>query len=429
MILKARQFGVSTNEIIKLFDYVCFNTNKTVMIMAHEQDSIKKLFRIVKRLYDFMDPRIRPELDRGGGSKYELFFPTLNSRIYTDLESRGDTIHRLHVSEYGFMKDDLRLKATLQAVPLETGHVSIESTPNGMNHFFDEWMDDNSTYTKLFFPWFQFEEYQIETKRLTLSSEEIKLGLNKNQAAYRRFKQAELKDLFKQEYPEDDQTCFLTSGDLAMDGLQLKTMLEAAQDPAIQKDVYNILKPYKKTNRYVCGADTSEGVGGDSSVAKIFCVNTKEDVAWIRANTWKPSEFAYHLDKLCRMYQASSRPFPLLAVERNNHGHAVLLELSEHLHYPNLHHHKDGKPGWVTDKVSRPIMMDAFIESVENETVRINHKETLRECLTLVNNNGKAEAATGKHDDCVIASAIGIQMVIESKQNAVYDNIASKIKL
>jgi len=75
IILKARQFGISTNELLKLYDYTIWNENVTTAILAHENDAIKKLFRIIKRAHDFSDDKIKPRLDRGQGSKYELFFP------------------------------------------------------------------------------------------------------------------------------------------------------------------------------------------------------------------------------------------------------------------------------------------------------------------------------------------------------------------
>ena len=103
--LKSRQLGISTYELLKLFDLTVFTPNITTCILAHEQDAIEKLFRIPRRAYDYMHPIIKPEIDRGGGSKYEMYFPKINSRIYCDLESRGDTIHRLHISEIAFIKD------------------------------------------------------------------------------------------------------------------------------------------------------------------------------------------------------------------------------------------------------------------------------------------------------------------------------------
>ena len=121
--------------------------------MAHEQDALEKLFQTVKVAHKNLDERLRPRLDRGGGSKYELRFPEINSKIYCDLESRGDTISRLHISEYAFVKDIKRVKATLQAVPKECP-VTVESTANGLNEFYDLYFDPDAPYVKFFFPWF-----------------------------------------------------------------------------------------------------------------------------------------------------------------------------------------------------------------------------------------------------------------------------------
>ena len=163
-ILKARQMGISTNELIRMLDFVLFNRNKTAVILAHEQDAITKLFRIVKRAYEFMPESIRPEVDRGGGSRYEMFFPSINSRIYCDLESRGDTIHYLHISEKAFITEIDRVYATTEAVPLD-GIITEETTANGMNHFYDSWVDEESNYTNIFLPWYLMEDYKLE-KRL-----------------------------------------------------------------------------------------------------------------------------------------------------------------------------------------------------------------------------------------------------------------------
>ena len=74
-------------------------------------------------------------------------------------------------------------------------------------------------------------------------------------------------------------------------------------------------------------------------------------------------------------------------------------------------------------------MVDTFIDGVENQTIVLNDRTTLAECLTLVDNDGKIEAAEGKHDDCVIASAIAVQMCINSDVLKIYQNIDKRILL
>ena len=447
MILKARQFGVSTGCLIEQFDYTITNRNVTSVILAHEQDSIKKLFRIPRRAYNYLDNSFKPVLDRGGGSKHELYFPLLNSRIYCDLESRGDTIHNLHISEMAFIKEPERVLATLQAVPLD-GVVTIETTANGMgNLYYDMWTDAEQPYAKLFFPWFMFPEYRIGVESLELRDEELEfkakilknfsIDLTDQQFAYRRYKQKELGKLFLQEYPEDDQTCFLSSGGAAIDLFKVKAMQDSHR-PVLREDGnIKIYTEYDRRRKYAVGVDCAEGVEGDSSVAVVFDAHTREQVACLRSASLKPYQFAEEIHRLCRLYWTEGRLWPLLAVERNNHGHAVLLELNHHIQYPNLFHreidafeHKyDDQPGWVTDKITRPLMIDTFIEGLENNSLKLNDLTTLQECLTLVNEEGKIQAATGKHDDCIIACAIAIQMCIECASLSVYDDMQASIRI
>lgn len=445
MILKARQMGVSTYRLIDLFDDTITIPNTTAAILAHKDDGIEKLFRIPRRAYESADPLWRPKLDRGGGSKYEMFFPRINSRIYAGLEVRGDTIHKLHWSEVAFVPDEDKIKATLQAVPLN-GDVTLETTPNGMGgYFYDVWNDPDQSYEKFFFPWYIFPEYQIPVDGpLQLTSDEKKLKekamklfqimITDEQISFRRLKKLELKDLFPQEYPEDDQECFLASGDSVMNLMLLKELLSEVEEPLWFDDTVTIFKEFNNGHIYAAAADTAEGVGGDWSIGKIFDVTDREEVAVLACHRSKPEDFGQMLYDLCARYTNAERPWPLLGVERNNHGHAVLLKL-ENLDYPNLFFRKKGgddrddRPGWVTDKVTRPLMIDTFRDGLEERSFKLNDRKTFSECMTLINNEGKAEAAPGKHDDRVIASAIGVQMVIESSASALYDNIAGKIRV
>ncbi len=448
MILKSRQVGISTQEILKMFDYVMFNRNVTACILAHEQDSIKKLFRIPRRAYKFGEDnpkyKLFPDVDRGGGSKHEMFFPSINSRIYCDLESRGDTIHWLHISEYAFSKEPDRVKATIESVPIN-GIVTIESTPNGMsNDFYSEWMRQDSNYTKCFYPWFFHEEYQIKNHGITqtdLTDDEIKciaqakalykVDLSLDQIAFRRFKQRELKHLFGQEYPEDDASCFLTSGNSPWTLSILKPLFDNAPEPIDVIDDIRIYEEHQPGEDYVISGDPAEGVEGDSSAAHVFRVRDRKQVAAYHSNTDKPHEFAIKLIQMSGLY--SGRYPCLIGVERNNHGHAVLLALDIVHDYPNIYRPDPDDPeklGWITDKITRPLMIDKLIEGVENGTVKLLDRPTLGECLTVVTNeSGKILAERPNHDDLFIGAAIGVEMCIEESKLGIYSDIGNKIKI
>ncbi len=118
----------------------------------------------------------------------------------------------------------------------------------------------------------------------------------------------------------------------------------------------------------------------------------------------------------------------MLAVEVNNHGHSVVQKL-EDLVYPNLYSYAKGKNGWLTNLVTRPKMLDSFIDGLESEMIEFNSPEIFKECVTLIDNGGKPEAAPGKNDDCVMASAIALQMAIEMDDIANYVNLREKIRI
>lgn len=438
IILKARQFGVTTQESLKLLDTTLFNRNTTCVLLAHEDDGIAKIFNIPKTAYHFMPENLKPRIDRGGGSKYEMYFPEINSRFYCDLESRGDTISRLHVSEAAFM-DKSRLNATLQAVPLNR-KVTIETTPNGLDNFFYEmWFDDLSPYKKMFFPWFFHEEYRIETGKLSYTEDEkvfiaackslFKKEITKEQIAYRRFKQAELKNEFIQEYPENDLTCFIHSGRNVVDQALFTELINEASDPIDRHEGAEIYLRRDPKKTYVIGADVSQGIGADYSTANVVCLEDLEEAAFFRGHL-TPFMFAKKLKSLADFFTSGSK-LPLLAVELNNHGHAVLLELKENIKYRKLYHREDheDEPGWLSTSTTRPVMIDQFIEEVSKRAIKFNSKETLKETRSLIEDKGKIQAPPCKHDDCVVSAGIAVQMVIGAIERArLYKGLSSKIR-
>jgi len=440
LILKYRQGGVTTGEVIKQLDYCAFNKNKTACIMADEQGNMERIFSKVRLAHKYMPKQFQPVLAKGGGSKYEMKFEDLNSRIYCDLEGRGDTIHWLHISEAAFAHPK-RIRSTLEAVPVN-GIITFESTANGMgNDFYRRWIQPDHRTADLFFPWFLEDGYEMNADHVTTLTKEERgliaevkkkygVNLTKEQIAFRRAKILDQQELYLQEYPEDDMTCFLSSGSAPFNLSTIKDMMDDSREPIEDLGIIKIFKEHDRHKHYVVGVDTAEGGGGDYSVATVMEIESMEEVAQLRSNKLKPRTFAHKVSELCHMFSSGGKEVPLLGVERNNHGHSVLLELEEHIDYDNLYYFKEGKVGWNTDSISRPIMINTFVDGVENGSATLNSRDTIGECLTLVNNSGKIEAEEGEHDDCIVSVAIAIQMCIKSLSDIdLYNDLSNKILL
>lgn len=187
VILKARQEGVSTSTQGKMISNVTQKSDRVAFIVAHEENSVKSIFKKSKFMYEHL-PEDKKPLRRASNAK-ELIFDIplnykgdgtgLNSYIGVQIAGkedigRGNTIHYCHLSEFAFWKGrdsnspEAQLSAILQAVPkVVDSFVIIESTAKGFNCFKDVWdkaVAGENGFTPLFFAWHDMKEYQIQFK-------------------------------------------------------------------------------------------------------------------------------------------------------------------------------------------------------------------------------------------------------------------------
>ena len=168
-----------------------------------------------------------------------------------------------------------------------------------------------------------------------------------------------------------------------------------------------IYKPPERGVPYVIGADTA-GEGSDSFVAQVLDNRTGEQVAMLR-QTYDEDLFAKQIYCLGMHYNKA-----LIGIE-TNYSTFPVMEL-ERLRYPKQYvresiddyTHKVKKSyGFQTNTKTRPVIIAGLVEVVRESAELICDQTTLEEMLTFVRNeDGRAEAEAGAHDDCVMALAI-----------------------
>ena len=224
LILKARHLGFSTYVQGEIFRRAVTRTT-TAISLTHHGDLTDKFRMMVNRFWEnckFGD--IQPERKYANASL--TTYPEFDSSCIIGTAGnvsigRGDTYTDLHGSEVAFWPD----AESIIAGAMQGGNpdVILESTPNGTQGYFYELcmeaLSGNGVWTLHFYPWWWDDNYKLSLPyqdELKLTDEEIELirlhNLQPSQIMWRRNKQKELKRLFKQEYPEDAITCFLTSG-------------------------------------------------------------------------------------------------------------------------------------------------------------------------------------------------------------------------
>ncbi len=255
-----------------LIDNITINGTVSVII-SYDEFSAQRLLIKAKKYHEAMKRRIPTIADLDHKSSTELSFVCKETGHYSTFYifsarsyvlGRGETIHNLLLDEYAFWPlgtHEQVFASAVQRVPLKAGtKIRVGSTANGEDNPFCEMYKtakegyslgagrSKSVYKPHFYPWFIHPEYvmypddpfclegdnveqlpHMDNDELALMKKFITVfGFDEVTAMaklrWRRYKMVEMRSLhrsgetvfiFPQEFPEDDETCFLTAGNQA----------------------------------------------------------------------------------------------------------------------------------------------------------------------------------------------------------------------
>ncbi|MDR3740094.1 MAG: terminase [Terracidiphilus sp.] len=419
IVLKARQMGLTTWIAARFFLRTITRPGTLTLQVAHTREAAEEIFGIVHRFAACLPPALRNgALRTSRASTRQLAFPLLDSQYMVVSAGernagRGLTAQNLHCSEVArWQGNGAETLAGLRASLAPKGELVLESTPDGVGGcFYDEWQRAPETGTvRHFFPWWmepRYREAAVAPQLLTEEERQLmaREGLDLEQIGFRRMVRANFRGLARQEYAEDPETCFRTSGECVfeLDAIETRMAELAAPVEMRRNGELRIWLPPVAGKRYVVAVDPAGGGSdGDFSAAQVVELETGLQCA----------EFAGHVGglELARLITELAREFneAELVVERNNHGHAVLALASITCCYEKLYA-KDGQRGWLTDSVSRPAVLARLGTALVERPECFMSERLLAECRSFVRlPNGGTGARAGTHDDCVMAMAIAL---------------------
>jgi hypothetical protein len=416
IVLKARQVGITTYVAARFFLRTMLQPGTLSVQVAHDQQSAEEIFRIVHRFLENLPGEWRRSaLKASRANVRQIIFPKLDSEYRVESAAdrcagRGLTIQNLHCSEVARWPHDVEetLAALRAAVPLD-GEIFLESTPSGAGGtFYEEWQAAPETgYVRHFFPWWWESSYERQVEIVEFTEEELELktkhGLNDAQIAFRREMRSQFRGRFLEEYAENPDTCFLTSGNCMFDCQTVDEALKKPQNIVDSKQngkLLYFLQPQPGRD-YIIGVDPSSGhPDGDPG-----CIQVIDAESGMQCAEWhdrfRPEEAAHNAVSLAKDYHMAQ-----IAVERNGVGEAVITELRVHSDYPDVYC-SHGAPGWVTTDMSKERALNTLRDLVDNQPGLFGSHRFLQECRTFVRDRkGKCGAAPGTHDDMVMAMAI-----------------------
>jgi hypothetical protein len=149
------------------------------------------------------------------------------------------------------------------------------------------------------------------------------------------------------------------------------------------------------------------GSAGDYSAAQVLDLQTGMQCA----------EFAAHLGglELAKFITALAGEYnhAVLVVERNNHGAGVLALCESVCGYKPIYSQGNsplGQPGWLTTSISRPAIVGRLNAALVDNPELFMSRKLLAELRSFVrHSDGSTSAASGTHDDRVMAMAIALE--------------------
>lgn len=466
-VLKARQVYMTTWELARDIWFFMVNPNANVTVLcqsSNDNAGIKELSKRIVVMFEGLRrnypdaPFVKYSDTRWGrtdGGTAELIIVGAGATEKAAAKKgRAGRINRLHVTEISFFEFAFEtLNAMLACIPpdMTRTEITFESTPKGAaGAFFEGYMaakEGKTEFTAHFFPWFQQPEYKApllpgEVVEPHTEREKQLVKLHNISPEQLKWYQQRVADPMKggqakvdQEFPSDEESCWLFDGRMFFDKdalHRLRTQSNEAADKMLNGACRIWLKP-EVGKTYIVSIDPSSGSEVDESEAKkkqldpcavvVLERETGRHAATLHGY-FHPDQIAAKAAALGWIYNIA-----LIVCERSSsHGeiHSSLLKWVRlgpdmkpdekmGIGYPNIYVGEDRHYGFAMTPQSRPAVLDGL-----EVAIRLGDKpggfvtrdlEFIKEAQLFIVKDDKPQAATGAHDDRILATAIAWKLI------------------
>jgi len=374
ILMASRQIGKTVMSGVYIAWFLTFHADKNVLAVANVAPTTKEVVDKIKSIFENLPFFLKPGCI--SNNVLSMKFDNgcrLIGRTTTKNTGIGFTIHLLYIDEFAHISPaylDFFYRSIYPTISSMTNSkVIITSTPNGMNRFYEIYVDaveGKNSYTPLRVDWWQVPGRDEEWKKMTianLGSEEDfnqEYGLQFFSSDKLLLSAKDLKKMFnlRTAYTVPEWTQSPEYGDL-FEGLVVHPNWKDLTPDDIRND----------GNYYVLSVDTADGVGRDYSVINVFkftalpikvlmqvkqFVKDETDifgliqVACFRTNTKDINEFCNTLEALT--YKIFNPEKVRLLIELNHKGEYVMDRITNSEHYwPGqvIHsRHTEAAKGW-----------------------------------------------------------------------------------
>jgi phage terminase large subunit-like protein len=373
-----------------------FRPKSSILLVSRREEESKYLLseERLKGMYKRLPNYFKIGLSITSDSK--LKFSLSNGSVIRALSSgTGDsyTGQLVLADEFDLVQDQQKLLLAVRPVVSAGGKLLLISKSNKtqpMSPFkgiYRSGKRGDSPWTSLFYPWYARPDRTKEWYEDMVAESIAQTGTM--DAVYENFPATDEEAL--KPYEQDKRFPYNLIKDCHID-----------KRPIINNSVFiQKLKVYKDPEpkgKYVIGVDPAEGnVNSDYSAALVMDKDSGEEVALYKEKI-EISDFGRIVEQLALAYNNAG-----VLVERNNHGHALILWLRENTNITLLRG-PDGKFGYVENAKTKAQLFSDLANDFMNMQVTIYSDDTFAEVSNI--SGSKMKAPEGLHDDCAIAFAL-----------------------
>lgn len=385
VVLKARQIGLTWLALCKALWTALFEKpGCTILLFSLRDTEAKELLVRVKGVYDRLPKWMKcksklrddaHELKLSNGSEFKAF-PSGTGDSYTASMAVLDEFDLLEPEMQKQMLESIEptVRAAGQLILISKANKRVKWSDSPFKKIYTDAMSGDPTWSATFLPWYARPDFKQD------DYDAAKAKCFRDNGSY---------DAHYGNYPESaEQALAPSSGDKRFPYDWL-TMCYRPLYPANPSEVREMvpqlthirgLRVFKDPiygRKYVGGGDPAEGTpNSNPSGLVLLDAATGEEVVSLNEKL-SPKATGKAMEDISRVYNKAA-----WLVERNNHGHALILWLEGNTEV-RLLEGPDGRVGWPENQKTKTILFDGAVEKVK-DTRAIIHSADLFKQLAMV---------------------------------------------
>ena len=412
--LLPRQTGKSTAAAAYLLWYAMYKPDSVILIAAHKYAGAQEIMQRLRFIYETL-----PDFVRSGCTSYNkgsIEFENgsrIVSQATTETTGRGMSLTLIYLDEFAYVQPRMAEEFWTALSPtLSTGgKCIITSTPNQDDDQFARiWKEATNT----------IDEYGNESETGKNGFKGFTCHWSEHPDRDQEWADEEKAKIGEERFRREHGCEFITADETLISPLKL-ALLETKQ-PYRKTGQIRWFKPLEKNKIYLIGLDPSLGTGGDNSAIQVFELPSLEQVAeWQHNKTAVEGQIRILHTIVEEIHDVTQNEESVFwSVENNSLGEAALVVIREmgeekfhgtFLHEPKRKgHSRMYRQGFTTTNKSKLEACAKYKNYVENDKLKINSHNLLRETKNFVAKGPSFAAKEGETDDLVSAALLVMRM-------------------